>query len=107
MQLIWYYLLSYLFAYVRYEILSSVYTYRVFAAAAKRSDFTLIDDKWCVALISKNRWQVQRFAASGSAARVQLKMRKYRIESYFGVFRSQFLLLIQSEGPISPTWTQS
>ena len=29
--------------------------------------------------------------------------RESRIESYFGVFRSRFFMLIQSEGPISPT----
>ena len=32
--------------------------------------------------------------------------RESKIESYFGVFRSRFFVLIQSEGPISPTWAQ-
>ena len=35
--------------------LSLVYTYQVFAAAAKRSDFSLSDDKRFVALSSENR----------------------------------------------------
>ena len=56
--------------------LSLVYTYCVFAAAAKRGDFSLRDDKLFVALISENRRRVQRFAASGSATQVQRETRK-------------------------------
>ena len=56
--------------------LSPVYTYRVFAAAAKRGDFSLGDDKLFVALISENRCRVQNFVASESATQVQRKTRK-------------------------------
>ena len=61
---------------ISHNVLSPVYAYRVFAAAAKRNDFSLSDDKQFVALISENRWRVQRFVASGSATRVQRETRK-------------------------------
>ena len=86
--------------------LSPVYTNRIFAAAAKRGDFhsAMISDLSHSSARIAGESRIlspagQRHGFSGKC--------ESRIESYFRVFRSRFFVLIQWEGPISPTWAQS
>ena len=86
--------------------LGPVYAYRVFASAANAAIFPS-------AMISDLSHSLARTAGESSVLPPAGQRhgfsgkRESRIESYFGIFRWRFFVLIQSEGPISPTWAQS